>query len=106
MGRMPTPVEMGSVTDRTFTIVWSDDHRSTYTWRNLRAGCPCARCQGEGNYRPAPPRGGGDPAPGAAGGRVFPCRAAGDAARAGRRVRLALRLDRRPRHRYLSVPAA
>jgi DUF971 family protein len=56
MKRMPTPVEMGSVIDRTLTIVWSDGHRSTYAWRALRAGCPCARCKGEWDYRPAPLR--------------------------------------------------
>lgn len=52
--RMPTPVETGSVTDREFTIIWSDGHRSRYTWQRLRMGCPCARCKGEWNYRPDP----------------------------------------------------
>jgi DUF971 family protein len=49
---MPTPVEMGSVTDKTFLIAWSDGHRSTYSWVNLRAYCPCAVCVGEWRYRP------------------------------------------------------
>lgn len=52
--RMATPVEMGSVAGREFTITWSDGHRSHYTWQRLRMGCPCARCKGEGTYRPAP----------------------------------------------------
>lgn len=50
--KMPTPVEIGSVTDNPLTIVWSDGHRSTYSWRSLRINCPCARCKGELGYRP------------------------------------------------------
>jgi DUF971 family protein len=49
---MPTPTEMGSVADRTFTITWSDGHHSTYSWVNLRISCPCAVCAGEWRYRP------------------------------------------------------
>jgi len=44
---MPTPTEIGSVTDAVFRLTWSDGHRSTYAWLNLRANCPCARCKGE-----------------------------------------------------------
>lgn len=50
--RMPVPMEMGSVTDRVFSITWSDGHRSTYTWLHLRLHCPCAACVGEWRYRP------------------------------------------------------
>lgn len=50
--RTPVPVAMGSVTDRSFSIVWSDGHRSTYTWMRLRVHCPCAHCVGEWRYRP------------------------------------------------------
>jgi DUF971 family protein len=50
--RMPTPVEMGSVADITFTVKWTDGHTSTYTWANLRVACPCAACVGEWRYRP------------------------------------------------------
>lgn len=50
--RMPTPVEMGSVADKQFTITWSDGHRSTYAWVHLRINCPCAACAGEWRYRP------------------------------------------------------
>jgi DUF971 family protein len=50
--RMPTPVEMGSVTGKQFEITWSDGHRSTYSWINLRIHCPCAACVGEWRYRP------------------------------------------------------
>lgn len=49
---MPTPVEVGSVTGKTFAIAWSDGHRSTYSWVSLRINCPCARCKGELGYRP------------------------------------------------------
>jgi len=52
---MPTPVALGSVADRVFTVTWSDGHRSTYTWQHLRMACPCARCRGEWNDRPDPP---------------------------------------------------
>jgi DUF971 family protein len=51
--RMPTPTEFGSVSEDVFRITWSDGHHSSYTWRLLRAGCPCARCKGEwGAVRP------------------------------------------------------
>lgn len=45
--RMPTPTEVGSVTEAMFHITWSDGHQSTYTWQALRVHCPCARCRGE-----------------------------------------------------------
>ena len=50
--RMPVPTEMGSVADKTFTVTWSDDHRSRYSWLQLRLHCPCAACVGEWRYRP------------------------------------------------------
>ncbi len=50
--KMPTPVEVGSVTDKQLTITWSDGHRSNYSWQNLRINCPCAACKGEFGYRP------------------------------------------------------
>lgn len=50
--KMPTPVEIGSVTDKTLAITWSDGHRSTYSWVSLRINCPCARCKGEPGFRP------------------------------------------------------
>ncbi len=51
--RMPTPTETGSVTEGVFRVTWSDGHHSIYTWRSLRASCPCARCKGEwGSPRP------------------------------------------------------
>jgi DUF971 family protein len=50
--RMPTPVEMSGISGRTFEIVWSDGHRSTYSWLHLRINCPCAVCVGEWRYRP------------------------------------------------------
>lgn len=50
--RMPTPVEIGSVTEKTLTVTWSDGHHSIYSWANLRLHCPCARCKGEWKFRP------------------------------------------------------
>jgi len=52
---MPTPVEVGSVTDKTLAVTWSDGHQSTYTWMSLRLNCPCARCKGEFGYHPQRP---------------------------------------------------
>jgi DUF971 family protein len=49
--RMPVPAEMGSVTDPQFTVLWSDGHRSVYTWAGLRLRCPCAACVGKGDLR-------------------------------------------------------
>lgn len=51
---MAVPTEMGSVTDNPFWIVWSDGHRSHHSWQRLRIACPCARCKGEWDQRPAP----------------------------------------------------
>jgi DUF971 family protein len=50
--KMPTPLEVGSVTDKTLAIRWSDGHQSTHTWASLRLNCPCAACKGEFGYRP------------------------------------------------------
>jgi DUF971 family protein len=50
--RMPLPVEIGSVADPALVIVWSDGHRSTYSWIALRRQCPCAACAGEWGDRP------------------------------------------------------
>lgn len=52
--KMPVPTEIGSVTEKTLTVLWSDAHRSTYSWQSLRINCPCARCKGESGYRPKP----------------------------------------------------
>jgi DUF971 family protein len=51
---MPTPVEIGSVTEKQLRIKWSDGHESIYSWQQLRIHCPCARCKGEWRHRPAP----------------------------------------------------
>ncbi|HEY3248626.1 MAG TPA: DUF971 domain-containing protein [bacterium] len=51
---MPTPVDIGGVTDRQLRITWSDGHESVYSWQRLRIHCPCARCKGEWRYAPAP----------------------------------------------------
>ena len=35
-------------------IIWTDGHRSVYTWRHLRENCPCASCREE-RIKPADP---------------------------------------------------
>jgi DUF971 family protein len=30
-------------------IEWTDGHRSVYSWKHLRANCPCASCREESN---------------------------------------------------------
>src|SRR4051794_12503705 len=35
-------------------IDWNDGVRSTYTWKQLRAGCPCATCREERDKPPDP----------------------------------------------------
>jgi DUF971 family protein len=35
-------------------IDWNDGHRSVYTWKHLRAKCPCASCRDE-HSQPADP---------------------------------------------------
>jgi DUF971 family protein len=35
-------------------IEWNDGHRSVYTWKHLRANCPCASCREEREKPPDP----------------------------------------------------
>jgi DUF971 family protein len=35
-------------------IDWDDGVRSTYSWKQLRAGCPCATCREERDKPPDP----------------------------------------------------
>jgi DUF971 family protein len=35
-------------------VDWNDGHRSVYTWKHLRANCPCASCKGEWGQPPDP----------------------------------------------------
>jgi len=49
--KMVTPVEVGSVVEPVLRIVWSDGHRSHYSWHGLRVACPCAACKGEWDVR-------------------------------------------------------
>ena len=37
-------------------IEWNDGHHSIYTWRHLRANCPCAGCREEKAQPPNPLR--------------------------------------------------
>lgn len=45
--RIPVPVEIGSVVEPQFRLVWPDGHVSVYPWDFLRAHCPCAACVNE-----------------------------------------------------------
>ena len=73
-------------------IEWNDGHHSVYTWRHLRANCPCAGCREE-KEKPA------DPFRILKPGELLPLAAGEHAAR--RPLRLQDRLERRPRHRHL-----
>jgi DUF971 family protein len=35
-------------------IEWNDGHRSVYTWKHLRASCPCASCREQREVPPDP----------------------------------------------------
>ncbi len=37
-------------------VEWNDGHHSVYTWRHLRANCPCAGCREERQKPPDPLR--------------------------------------------------
>jgi len=43
----PNPVEIRRVEDREVHVTWADGHRSVYTNKQLREGCPCAGCVSE-----------------------------------------------------------
>lgn len=39
------PTELKRLEGRRLLIVWSDGHRRTYTYAELRENCPCATCR-------------------------------------------------------------
>ena len=48
------PAALRKEGDDRLIIEWSDGHRSTYTWKHLRAQCPCASCREEREKPPDP----------------------------------------------------
>ncbi|MBL4889724.1 MAG: DUF971 domain-containing protein [Candidatus Lindowbacteria bacterium] len=44
---LPYPTEMKNIDNRELEIHWEDDHVSRYTFIDLRADCPCAKCVDE-----------------------------------------------------------
>jgi DUF971 family protein len=45
MNEKPTGITANKQT-REFTVTWSDNHTSVYSFELLRAACPCASCRG------------------------------------------------------------
>jgi DUF971 family protein len=52
----PQPVSLSKDGPDRLVIEWSDGHRSSYTWKHLRANCPCASCREEREQPPDPLR--------------------------------------------------
>lgn len=48
------PVALGKQGDDGVFIHWNDGHQSVYTWKYLRAHCPCAGCRDEQEKPPDP----------------------------------------------------
>ena len=48
------PLAVGKEGEDRLAITWSDGHHSVYTWKHLRAHCPCAGCRGEFDQPPDP----------------------------------------------------
>ena len=49
-----TPASVSRDGPDRLVIVWTDGHRSVYTWRHLRDNCPCAGCREERVQPPDP----------------------------------------------------
>jgi DUF971 family protein len=49
-----TPVSVSKDGPDRLVIEWNDGHHSVYTWKHLRAHCPCAGCREE-REKPADP---------------------------------------------------
>ena len=43
-GMAPSPAEIDKVNDKEFEILWTDGHKSIYSFTSVRAGCQCAGC--------------------------------------------------------------
>jgi DUF971 family protein len=50
------PVALRKEGDERLVVDWSDGHHSVYTWKHLRAECPCAGCREERQQPPNPLR--------------------------------------------------
>jgi DUF971 family protein len=48
------PVVLSKDGTERLVVEWNDGHRSVYTWKYLRAQCPCAGCKGESGQPPNP----------------------------------------------------
>jgi DUF971 family protein len=48
------PLQLARQGEDGLTIIWSDGHRAVYTWKHLRAACPCATCRDEREKPPDP----------------------------------------------------
>jgi DUF971 family protein len=53
---VPTPLQPVSLTKEGegLVIVWADGHHGVYSWKHLRAHCPCAGCREELQAPPDP----------------------------------------------------
>ena len=45
--KFPVPTQVKQISSSELSVVWSDSHKSLFTMRALREGCPCAGCSGE-----------------------------------------------------------
>ncbi len=46
MAASPTePAQVERIGEEALRIVWGDGHSSVYSWKLLRASCPCAACR-------------------------------------------------------------
>jgi DUF971 family protein len=48
------PITLKKEGEDRLIIEWSDGQRTTHTWQNLRANCPCATCREERVKPPDP----------------------------------------------------
>jgi DUF971 family protein len=48
------PVSLSKEGEDRLIIQWNDGHRGVYTWKHLRARCPCAGCREEREKPPDP----------------------------------------------------